>query len=48
LETAPDKVDAAAYTPDYIYTWKLPQRAFAGYDLIAGDGDARLFARHAR
>src|SRR5205085_6206461 len=35
LETAPATVDAAAYVPDYIYTWKLPQRALIGYDVIA-------------
>ena len=43
VETRPATIDAAAYAPDYIYTWKL-ERAFAGYELVASEGDARLYA----
>jgi hypothetical protein len=48
LETSPATLDVSAYAADYIYTWKLPQRTFAGYDLVAGQGEARLYARHTR
>jgi hypothetical protein len=44
VETAPAQVDPAAYGVDYVYTWKMPARTFAGYELVAAAGDARLFA----
>ena len=45
LETAPANVDVGAYAADYVYTWKLPPRTFPGYDLVAMNGEARLYAR---
>ena len=47
LETSPATIDVNAYAPDYVYTWKL-QRVLHGYDLIASDGEARLYVRHTR
>lgn len=44
LETKPDTIDPAQYGVDYVYTWKMPQRTFAGYELVASEGEARLFA----
>src|SRR6185369_11803473 len=30
VETAPENIDPGAYGVDYVYTWKMPQRTFAG------------------
>jgi len=44
LETWPPPVDPVTYAPDYIYTWKF-ERSFDGYELVASEGDARLYAK---
>jgi hypothetical protein len=51
LETAPESFDVEAYKPDYIYTWRMPERSalepklLEHYELRAIRGEARLYAR---
>jgi len=47
IETQPASINVAAYDPDYVYTWKMPPRPMPGYELVASDGDARLYGRKA-
>jgi hypothetical protein len=48
IETSPATVAAGAYAADYVYTWKMPPRSLPDYDLVATNGDARLYARKMR
>ncbi|MEA2339049.1 MAG: hypothetical protein QOE82_3056, partial [Thermoanaerobaculia bacterium] len=51
LETAPGDFDPNRWNADYVYTWKMPPgapleaRLASRYELVAGDGDARLYGR---
>ena len=53
VEALPATIDVGSYASivDYVYTWKMPPRSSVEtgitkvYDLVAADGDARLYAR---